>query len=336
MNPSVFLSPTVFHIHQLVCHFSLNFMEVISLLRAWIELQWTPCYFCTVCEKMMKGNELKVRGIFIGHYVLEKMYRLYYYRKQDPKQSHPGKRFFDYRNVIVPDKDAWCESVEKIVYVTLQSFRNDIKPSTKKECVKLYKETFNRIESEIPGAGILKVNHLIGAMAIIGVLPLWYIGLFHKVHQTKGIDHLVDVFKLKKGAGPTQTLMNALIQALSIQFGHTFTARECENILCKVMRKDISSDNKWCDVVYQNQGIFEPYDDHIIIHVVDHNNSQKNIEGKYLHGPLLKYWPFHNEWIDVSTYLKNLNIKEFEDYQKQVQWEINNGEYSHESWDLLC
>ena len=70
---------------------------------------------------------------------------------------------------------------------------------------------FNHIEAEIPGAGILKVNHLMGAMAIIGVLPLWYIGLFHKVHRTKGIEHLVDVFKIKKDPGPTKTLMNALI-----------------------------------------------------------------------------------------------------------------------------
>ena len=84
---------------------------------------------------------------------------------------------------------------------------------------------FNHIESQIPGAGILKVNHLMAAMSIIGVLPLWYIGLFYKVHRTKGIEHLVDVFKIKTGPGITQTLMNALIQALLIQFGCTFSVR---------------------------------------------------------------------------------------------------------------
>ena len=93
MNPAVFLSPVVFHIHQLVCHYNLNFIGVISLLRAWVELQWTPCYFCAVCEKMMNKNELKVRGMFIGHYVLEKMYCMYYHRKEN-SLSHPGKRFF--------------------------------------------------------------------------------------------------------------------------------------------------------------------------------------------------------------------------------------------------
>ena len=310
-------------------------MEVISLLRAWVELQWTPCYFCAVCEKMMHQNELKVRGMFIGHDVLEKTYRMYYHRKKDPKLTHPGKRFFDYRNVSVPDKDKWCDSVEKISYVTLQSFKNNIKPSTKKECLEIYKATFNQIEAEIPGAHILKVNHLMGAMAIIGVLPLWYIGLFHKVHVTKGVEHLVELFKLKTGPGPTQTLMNVLIRALSIKFGRTFSVRECENILCKVMRKDYSSDKKWCDVVYENQSIFEANDDHIIIHVADKDNSQNYIEGKYLHGPLLKYWPFHNEWIDVSSYLKDLNIKRFEDYQKKVKWDVNNGEYKHKSPDLL-
>ena len=216
MNPAVFLSPVVFHIHQLVCQHSLNFMEVISLLCAWVALQWTPCYFCTVCDKMMSTNGLQVRGIFIGHYVLEKIFCMYDHRNKDAKLTHPGKRFFDYRNVSVPDKDEWCESVEKIVYVTLQSFRNNIKPSSKKKCLEIYKDTFNYIKAEIPGAGILKVNHLMGAMAIIGVLPLWYIGSFHHVHETQGIKHLVELFKLKTGKGPTQTLMNALIQALSI------------------------------------------------------------------------------------------------------------------------
>ena len=210
---------------------------------------------------------------------------------------------------MVLDKDAWCESVKKIVYVTLQSFRNNIKPSTKKERVEAYKAMFNHIKAEIPGAGILKVNHLMGAMAIIGVLPLWYIGLFCHVYNNQGIKHLVELFKLKTGKGPTQTLMNALIRALSIQFGRAFSIRECKNILCKVMRKDISLDNKWCDVVHQNQGIFEAYDDHIVIHVADKDNSQNNIEGNCLHGPLLKYWRFQKKWIDVNSDLKTLTIK---------------------------
>ena len=181
---------------------------------------------------------------------------------------------------MVLDKDAWCESVKKIVYVTLQSFRNNIKPSTRKEFLDIYKAMFNHIKAEIPGAGILKINHLMGEMTIIGIFLLWYIDLFHKVHRTKDIEHLVDVFKIKTGPGPTQTLMNARIWSLSIIFYCTFSVRECENILCKVTRKDISSSNKWCDVVYQNQCIFEDYDDHNFIHVADKDNSQNNTEGK--------------------------------------------------------
>ena len=61
----------------------------------------------------------------------------------------------------------------------------------------------------------------------------------------------------------------------------------------------------------------EAYDDHIAIHVADKDKSQNNLEGKYLHGPLWKYCPFHNEWIDVSSYLKTITIKGFEDYQKK-------------------
>ena len=72
--------------------------------------------------------------------------------------------------------------------------------------------------------------------------------------------------------------------------------------------------------MYENQGIFEAYDDHIVIHMADKDNSQNNIEGGFLRVPLLEYWPFQNKWIDVSFYLKDLNIKGFEDYQKQIKW----------------
>ena len=100
---------------------------------------------------------------------------MYYHRKENSKLTRPGKRFLDYRTVKVLDKDAWYESVKKIVYVTLQSFRNNIKPSSKKEHVEIYKAMFNHIKAEIPGAGILKINHLMGAMTIIGIFLLWYI-----------------------------------------------------------------------------------------------------------------------------------------------------------------
>ena len=69
--------------------------------------------------------------------------------------------------------------------------------------------------------------------------------------------------------------------------------------------------------------------------MADKENSQNYIEGEVLRGPLLKYWPFQNIWIDVSSCLKTLPIKGFDDYQKQVKWETNNGKYSHESCELI-
>ena len=137
-----FLSPVIFHIH-LACKCSLYLMEVILILRVWVEIQWIPCYFYEVCEKMMSWNELNVQGILIGHYVLEITYCLYYYINKDPNLSHLGKRSFDYRNVTAPDKNAWCESVEKIVYVSLQSFRNNIKPSTKNNLWSIIRKHMN-------------------------------------------------------------------------------------------------------------------------------------------------------------------------------------------------
>ena len=153
-----------------------------------------------------------------------------------------------------------------------------------------YKESYNKIKHHIYGSGVLKVNHLMGTMAIIGVLPLWYIEFYHGVHLTDGMKHIVEKFGVSKGIASTQSFMNSFAHALSSKFERKFSMRECENIICKVLREDKNTVDIWRDIVYLNQAIFEPYDDNIIIHrvIYDKENGLKRNEEKKLNGPLLK------------------------------------------------
>ena len=48
MNPSVFLSPVVHHTVLLTFKYALNYIEVVSILRASIALQWAP-YISVKC-----------------------------------------------------------------------------------------------------------------------------------------------------------------------------------------------------------------------------------------------------------------------------------------------
>ena len=82
-----------------------------------------------------------------------------------------------------------------------------------------------------------KIKQLIGAMSMIGVLPLCYAIFFHGYHKTKGMKNLIDKFNLVIGQSSAQTFMNSILHAISDQVGHKFSIGQCENIICKVLRK---------------------------------------------------------------------------------------------------
>ena len=56
-------------------------------------------------------------------------------------------------------------------------------------CIKTYASAFEDLESLLPDCGVLKVNHMMAAMAIIGVLTLWYYNYYHRLNSTDTIKY---------------------------------------------------------------------------------------------------------------------------------------------------
>lgn len=128
--------------------------------------------------------------------------------------------------------------------------------------------------------------------------------LFYYMHITKQKEWnmWLTKFHLDAGQSSAQTFMNGFVHPISVQVGCKFSIRECENIICKVLRKEKSSNDRWCDLVLPGQGIFEPYNNHIIIHmVINHKyNYDNDIAQSVSHGSLLNYWPFKKIGINLA------------------------------------
>ena len=63
-------------------------------------------------------------------------------------------------------------------------------PTNTKTYIKTYTSAFGDLVSLLPDCGVFKVNHVMVAMAIIGVLPLWYYSYYHGLNRTDDINYL--------------------------------------------------------------------------------------------------------------------------------------------------
>ena len=115
------------------------------------------------------------------------------------KVKIPGLRFGVYVKIVIPEKEAWLKLTTEVIRLCLEaSYRLD-PPGNKKEKSLFYENMRKLIEKEIPNAGNLITNHLMGVFAIVGLVPLWF-GHEHSVDpSSKSMTYLVSDHGLKKG-----------------------------------------------------------------------------------------------------------------------------------------
>jgi len=103
MDPSFYVSPVIHFGLMLSFRHSLHFGELVSVFRAWASMPFTSYYFVSGCIVLLQQKELPLRGLLIGHSLLNIMKGL---REdhQGLKKKIPGLRFPIYRKVVVPEE----------------------------------------------------------------------------------------------------------------------------------------------------------------------------------------------------------------------------------------
>jgi hypothetical protein len=230
-------------------------------------MPYTTYYFASAVVLLLQQRKLPCRGLLLGRFLLILMKQL---REdhQESKTKIPGLRFATYRKVVVPGKEEWIASTKEVVRLCLEASFRTAAPGDKKERGAVYEKTRKAIAKEIPDAGSLISNHLMAVLAIVGLVPLWFVEEHSIDVSSKSIAYLVQEKGLAKGRASGQRFLDSVSSALERQFGIVCCAKYSENVVCKAFRLicTIGSDEQFLDLAFHNQCVFEVKDGNVLVH----------------------------------------------------------------------
>ena len=147
--------------------------------------------------------------------------------------------------------DYFMCKMKHAIQLTRRALEN-VEQESKKECDKLKAREYQKLYkllNKIPRVGPLNANHLLGLMALCGVIPVI---LFEEEvgGATKGYERLDEKHFLQKKNISHEEVKEKLGNALKQRLGTKPTKRKVENILCKVRRRmKNNSDRLYVDLV---------------------------------------------------------------------------------------
>jgi hypothetical protein len=180
----------------------------------------------------------------------------------------PGFRFATYQAVLLPASKKWVSSTTELVRLCLEASYRPIPPGDKKERATFYEKTRKLVANEIPNAGGLITNHLMGVLAIVGLVPLWFASEHSVDSRAKSIQYLVKEKGLPRGKPSAQRFLDTLASGLHHQYGLSPTRKYTKNVACKAFRLECTdgSDQRFSDLVFQNQCVFEVVGSDVHVH----------------------------------------------------------------------
>jgi hypothetical protein len=293
MDPSFFVSPVIHFGIMLALHHLLDYAELVAVFRAWAAVPYTSYYFCSGIILLLQKKCLPFRGLLLGRFLLIVMKRLLREQHRALNNKIPGLRFGTYRKVVIPEEEKWVASTTEVIRLCLEaSFRPD-PPGDKKERAGLYEKTRKAVAKEIPNAGFLITNHLMAVLAIVGLVPLWFAGEHTVDTGSKSMKYLVAHQQLVSGKAAAQRFLDTLSSALHGQYGIAATRKYAENVACKAFRLTCTdgSDEKFSDLVFENQCVFQVGDGEVQVHRLGFRKEV--VEGPLIHRWSLdgKFWP---------------------------------------------
>jgi hypothetical protein len=311
MDPSFFISPVIhFGIMLSVTH-SLDFAELVSIFRAWAAMPYTSYYFCSAVILLLQERRLPCRGLLLGRFLLLMMKdERVKHQTSKPVTKIPGYRFATYRQVVVPTSDQWNKSTKEVVRLCLESSFRQEPPGDKKDRAAFYEKTRKAIASEIPNAGSLITNHLMGVFSSVGLVPLWF-GEEHSVETSSlSIKFYTAEKGLAKGKPAAQRFLDSLSGALQSRHGIPATRKYAENVGCKIFRitGTDGSDTLFADLYFQNQCVFQFGIGQIIIH-------RQGFQSSVVRGPLIDRWAFGGSFCSLPQLLLQIGSVTKEDFQ---------------------
>jgi hypothetical protein len=236
-------------------HFDLSLIEVHSLFVAMAYIPGSPSF---VAQAALRHRESLVeprRGSIFGYDVLARALLLWH--KMGTGNDRP-ERYHMYSSMPLPSEEAFQLAVERSCRLSLVLFRNwphAMKSTT--TALKIYKRTQTLLSEPIKNFGSLGSNHVLGAMAIVGLVPIWMYDFCTLPVEGKPFGYIHRTFGVAKK--DCESFFKTICIAFERHYGIS-SCRLVENIICKVFQRSGRKDDSavtFRDVVLLGQPVYQ-------------------------------------------------------------------------------
>jgi hypothetical protein len=326
-NPVVGTSPVIHFTLLLTLKFNLCYIELMSLMLAWVKMPFSHFFYCMSIGVFMRQGRLPCRGPLLGYHLLQYMCAI---KECLASDKVPGLQFPIPSVTCYPPETEWNDTLSAVTTVFIDSLQTKRdRPSSKQERRKTYRKFFKETTNHIFNADAFIGNQLISVCAIIGTCPTWFMDESFIGRGNKNIKYLQSQYKLPLGVPATDTFLNSLSFLFKDKNTHinadadnnnedadsnvkastnddNDTESFSENILSRFVRsKTVDSILRFSDLSFLHQCTFESFGNGMCkIHFSD--NFGNHLKTKVWQGPLLYQWSIGNDVFPMHIFAQKV------------------------------
>eukprot|EP00978_Attheya_sp_CCMP212_P015410 scaffold39787_cov40-Attheya_sp.AAC.2 len=255
---------------RLIQKFNLDLIEVSSVTNCYEIFPHCLYYFGVAANTLLLDlapkHTHRFRGPTFGHKLAQVMMHVFKEtrdiqdcntRSRSSSSTLPAIRFHCYTSLskitTLPTYDLWEERIFQKLHSILMSNESFWKTKNQPTKTVAYKSLINDLEKYAPNCCLLTMQHELGIMSAIGLLPLWIFSHATFDFDGKPMKYFQEEFPCIATTDEKKQLstVSTLNCALNSTTENTLTIRDNENITCKGFRfgvrnpKNTTSRKKW-------------------------------------------------------------------------------------------
>lgn len=290
-NPLVYCGPWIHYLCALYYRFHLDYVELVSLLRAAGSNAYTPYFWAVIAERRMyDGFPISQRGILIGHYFLSDMFEIERAWKED-KNKVPGLHYQKNEDIL-PTVDKWKEHVTAMVHGFLISWGDDGITKNSSLRKNAYAKLFRAIFGDWKKCGRLGGNNILLTASAVGICPFCFVTEYHHPQSSKPLKELHELFDIGKTEAYCRQYLSSLAAYMTAQ-GIYSNLRIAEQTVCKAARQRLETKTPYRDLYIYYNNIYETAKNKMIVHFPP-CEKKKPVS---LHHGMLTHFPFRYKWM---------------------------------------
>jgi hypothetical protein len=226
-------------IMQLKTELGISVMEQHSVAMAFAYLHGAPSYVAQAALSKLK-HQGRERGAMYAYSVLEAAYDAW---NLEGKSSGRPQRYNMYWPMVLPSSSIFESNVFNSCKLCLRMFRDyPALPMSKIFAKKIYKRLCVLMREGVKNFGALGSNHLMAALAILGLVPEWTYHQCTLDPASEGYEYLAERFCLPKGVTGADPFFKSICKEFQVRYGYV-SERLVENLICKIVQAEQKKKN---------------------------------------------------------------------------------------------